>query len=57
LKVGKHSRKKIIRDKVEEGDERKECEQCGRRFNDESFIKHTSICLKVFIKKRKEFNA
>jgi hypothetical protein len=29
---------------------------CGRRFNEEAYPKHISICEKVFIKKRKEFN-
>ncbi|CDW74552.1 UNKNOWN [Stylonychia lemnae] len=50
-------KKKIVRDKIEEGDERQECDLCGRRFNEESFQKHIIICEKVFIKRRKEFNA
>jgi transposase-like protein len=49
--------KRIVRDKIEEGDERHECDACGRRFNEESYPKHRVICEKVFIKKRKEFNA
>jgi hypothetical protein len=48
---------RIVRDKIEEGDERKECDFCGRRFLDEAFEKHIVICEKVFIKRRKEFNS
>ena len=45
-----------MRDKIEEGDERMECPQCARRFNEEAYKKHITICEKVFFKKRKEFN-
>jgi hydroxyacyl-ACP dehydratase HTD2-like protein with hotdog domain len=38
-------------------DGRLECEHCGRRFNQNIFEKHSSICEKVFIRKRKTFNA
>ena len=31
---------RIIRDHIEEGDERQECETCGRRFNEEAYLKH-----------------
>jgi hypothetical protein len=30
-------KKKIVREKIEEGDERQECDHCGRRFNEEAF--------------------
>jgi CRISPR/Cas system-associated protein Cas10 (large subunit of type III CRISPR-Cas system) len=50
-------KKKIVREKIEEGDERQECDHCGRRFNEEAFQKHIIVCEKVFIKRRKEFNA
>jgi len=42
---------------VDEDDKRAECEHCGRRFNEEAIAKHITVCEKVFIKKRKEFNA
>lgn len=48
---------RIVRDKIDEGDERQECDHCGRRFNEEAYQKHIMICEKVFIKRRKEFNA
>lgn len=32
--------KKIFRDKIDEDDERIECETCGRRFNEEPYNKH-----------------
>ena len=38
-------------------DLRKECEHCGRRFNEEVYEKHFIICEKVFIKRRKPFNS
>lgn len=47
---------RIVRDHIEEGDDRTECQLCGRRFAAESFEKHSKVCEKVFIKKRKEFN-
>lgn len=46
-----------MRDKIEEGDDRQECDHCGRRFNEEAFNKHIIVCDKVFIKRRREFNA
>lgn len=46
-----------MRDYVDESDDRKECDLCGRRFNEEAIVKHTAICEKVFIKRRKEFEA
>jgi hypothetical protein len=45
-----------VRENVDESDERKECDHCGRRFGEEAYLKHISVCEKVFIKKRKEFN-
>ena len=36
---------------------RNQCADCGRKFNDESFPKHRKICKKVFIQKRKPFDA
>lgn len=33
------------------------CNTCGRSFNENAIDKHTKICLKVFVKKRKVFNA
>lgn len=50
------TKKKIVREQIEEGDERAECELCGRRFASEAYEKHIKICEKVFMKKRKEFN-
>jgi len=46
-----------VREKIEEGDDRKECGSCGRRFSEEAFPKHVTVCEKVFMKKRKEFSA
>jgi hypothetical protein len=46
-----------VREKIEEGDERQECDHCGRRFEEEAYLKHIGVCEKVFIKRRKEFNA
>ena len=34
-----------------------ECPTCGRSFNEVAFSKHVKICKKVFVNKRKEFNA
>ena len=34
-----------------------ECPDCGRKFNDEAFPKHKKICKKVFMQKRKVFDA
>ena len=45
-----------MRENVDENDTRKECDHCGRRFNEEALPKHIQICEKVFMKKRKEFN-
>lgn len=32
------------------------CPDCGRKFNDTAFVKHRSVCQKVFQTKRKQFN-
>lgn len=42
---------------MDEGDTRLECQHCGRRFQEEAFLKHAQVCEKVFMKRRKEFNA
>ena len=34
-----------------------QCPSCGRSFNERAFLKHIKICQKVFVQKRKEFNA
>ena len=34
-----------------------ECPDCGRKFNDQAIGKHKKICKKVFVEKRKEYNA
>ena len=34
-----------------------QCPTCGRTFNEVAFSKHIKICKKVFVNKRKEFNA
>ena len=33
-----------------------ECGTCGRSFKEEAYEKHSKICEKVFVKKRKIFN-
>jgi hypothetical protein len=33
-----------------------QCRDCGRSFNEKAWKKHTAICQKVFMKKRKVFN-
>jgi len=33
-----------------------QCRTCGRTFNAQALAKHTKVCEKVFIKKRKQFN-
>ena len=33
-----------------------ECGSCGRSFKEEAFEKHSNICEKVFVQKRKVFN-
>lgn len=39
-----------------ESDERVECPDCGRKFNQEAMAKHSRICKKVFMTKRKKFD-
>jgi DNA-directed RNA polymerase subunit RPC12/RpoP len=57
-KAFEHKRKKWESDGVRNPeDSRKECEHCGRRFNEEFFEKHNVVCEKVFIKRRKPFNS
>ena len=34
-----------------------ECEICERKFNSGAYKKHVKVCEKVFVKKRKQFNA
>jgi hypothetical protein len=34
-----------------------QCHSCGRSFNEVALQKHSKICKKVFVNKRKEFNA
>lgn len=34
-----------------------QCGSCGRSFNQEALAKHSKICKKVFVAKRKEFNS
>jgi ribosomal protein L37AE/L43A len=34
-----------------------QCPDCGRKFNEQAFEKHTRICKKVFVEKRKVFNS
>ena len=36
--------------------DRVECEECGRKFNNDAFEKHAKICQKVFQSKRKAFD-
>ncbi|CAG9327084.1 unnamed protein product [Blepharisma stoltei] len=38
-------------------EDRVSCPDCGRKFAPESFEKHSRICKKVFMSKRKEFNS
>lgn len=33
-----------------------ECNDCGRKFNEQAIIKHRKICKKVFVEKRKAFD-
>ena len=33
-----------------------ECQDCGRRFNDQAIQKHRKFCKKVFVEKRKAFD-
>lgn len=33
------------------------CNDCGRTFNQQAMMKHAKICKKVFVEKRKAFNA
>ena len=33
-----------------------ECDSCGRSFNPVAMSKHSKICQKVFVEKRKKFN-
>ena len=44
-------------DDAEEDNQGEECETCGRKFNIESYSRHIKICKKVFVNKRKAFNA
>lgn len=37
--------------------EMQQCAHCGRSFNEIAYAKHSKICLKVFVKKRKPFDA
>lgn len=34
-----------------------ECNTCGRKFNESAYEKHSRICVKVFVNKRKAFNS
>lgn len=34
-----------------------QCSDCGRKFNKEALEKHSKICKKVFLQKRKQFNS
>ena len=34
-----------------------ECHDCGRSFNEQAIVRHRKICKKVFVDKRKQFNA
>lgn len=36
--------------------ELRECHTCGRKFNPQTLVKHSKVCEKVFVKKRKAFN-
>ena len=38
------------------GGERIPCPDCGRKFNEAALVKHTRICKKVFVEKRKAFD-
>eukprot|EP00341_Mesodinium_pulex_P000559 CAMPEP_0116953860 /NCGR_PEP_ID=MMETSP0467-20121206/41552_1 /TAXON_ID=283647 /ORGANISM="Mesodinium pulex, Strain SPMC105" /LENGTH=311 /DNA_ID=CAMNT_0004639349 /DNA_START=1064 /DNA_END=1996 /DNA_ORIENTATION=+ len=38
-------------------EERVQCPDCSRRFNSEAFEKHSRICKKVFMEKRKKFDS
>jgi hypothetical protein len=40
----------------EDTGERLPCNQCGRKFNAAALAKHSKICAKVFVQKRKTFN-
>ena len=40
---------------VDDGD-RIECPTCGRKFAEEALMKHSKICKKVFVQKRKVFD-
>lgn len=33
-----------------------ECNDCGRKFNEQAIVKHRKICKKVFVEKRKAFD-
>lgn len=46
-----------MREPTDEKDDRRECDHCGRRFSEEAFLKHFTVCEKVFIKRRKEFDS
>ncbi len=37
-------------------DDRIECNTCGRKFAEEALLKHSKICKKVFVQKRKVFD-
>lgn len=43
-------------DEYDDGENRVECGQCGRKFREEAIDKHEKICKKVFLDKRKTFN-
>lgn len=34
-----------------------ECRDCGRKFNEKAFVVHRRVCRKVFVEKRKKFDA
>jgi hypothetical protein len=37
-------------------EDRQQCKDCGRRFNAEAMEKHSRICRRVFMTKRKQFS-
>lgn len=39
------------------GGDLSQCPSCGRSFNENAYHRHVKVCKKVFVQKRKVFNA